>query len=112
VSLITALGMVSALFVGWFTYRAYSGKDDGKGSQTRRESIIEAWTNIVIGFSINYTANLIFLPMVGAELTAANNFWLGWLYTAVSILRQYALRRWFNSHRFAATLARMLGGSP
>jgi hypothetical protein len=101
--------MASALFVALFTYRAYSGKEDGKGAQSRRESIIEAWTNIVIGFSINYTANLILLPMVGAQLTAANNFWLGWTYTAVSILRQYAIRRWFNTHSFAATLARWMG---
>lgn len=104
-SLITSLGILSALFVAWFTFRTYYAKEDGSGVQTRRESIIEAWTNIVIGFSINYTANLILLPMVGAELTAANNFWLGWTYTAVSILRQYAVRRWFNSHKFAASIA-------
>lgn len=107
-SLITYLGIASAAFVAWFTCRAYFGKDDGRGSQTRRESIIEAWTNIVIGFSINYTANLLLLPLVGAHLTATNNFWLGWTYTAVSILRQYALRRWFNSSRFAARLARFM----
>lgn len=105
-SLITALGVASALFVAGFTYRQFYAHEDGRGSQTRRESIIEAWTNIVIGFSINYTANLILLPMVGAQLTASNNFWLGWTYTAVSILRQYAVRRWFNSHAFASRLAK------
>jgi hypothetical protein len=109
VSLITALGVASALFVAWFTYRQYSGHDDGRGAQSRRESIIEAWTNIVIGFSINYAANLLLLPLVGAQLTAANNFWLGWTYTAVSILRQYAVRRWFNANGFARTVARLLG---
>lgn len=107
-SLITWLGLASALFVAWFTFRAYYAKDDGLGAQTKRESIIEAWINIAIGFSINYTANLILLPMVGAQLTAANNFWLGWTYTAVSIIRQYAVRRWFNSQRFAASLARLV----
>lgn len=106
-NLITVLGVVSALFVAWFTYRAYYSHEDGKGAQSRRESVIEAWTNIVIGFSINYTANLIFLPMVGAELTVSNNFWLGWMYTAVSIVRQYAVRRWFNTHGFAASVARL-----
>jgi hypothetical protein len=109
VSLITTLGILSALFVALFTYRAYYANEDGRGSQTRRASIIEAWTNIVIGFSINYAANLIFLPMVGAQLTASNNFWLGWMYTAVSIIRQYAVRRWFNSHKFATTMARIFG---
>jgi hypothetical protein len=108
VNLITFLGIVSAAFVAWFTYRAYYGHDDGNGAQSRRESIIEAWTNIVIGFSINYAANLLLLPLVGAELTAVNNFWLGWVYTAISILRQFAVRRWFNTPGFAATLARVL----
>lgn len=63
--------------------------------------------NIVIGFSINYSANLLLLPLVGAHLTAANNFWLGWTYTAVSIMRQYVVRRWFNSRSFAATVAKI-----
>ena len=108
-STITILGILSAIFVAWFTWRAYHSADDGKGEQSRRESVIEAWTNIVIGFSINYTANLLLLPLVGAELTAANNFWLGWTYTAISIIRQYAVRRWFNAHSFAATVARLWG---
>lgn len=108
-SLITALGILSAAFVAWFTYRAYSSADDGSGPQSKRASIIEAWTNIVIGFSINYAANLLLLPLVGAELTAANNFWLGWTYTAVSVLRQYAVRRWFNTQGFAAFIARRFG---
>ena len=93
-SLLTILGIISFIFVVIFTAHSYS-KNHGHG-QTPRGAIIEAWVNIIIGFSINYTANLFILPMVGAELTATNNFWLGWLYTAISILRQYAIRRWFN----------------
>lgn len=108
-NLITALGLLSAAFVAWFTYRTYMSADAGAGPQSKRASLIEAWTNIVIGFSINYAANLLLLPLVGAELTAGNNFWLGWTYTAVSILRQYAIRRWFNTQGFAALLVRRLG---
>jgi hypothetical protein len=104
-SLITFLGVVSAIFVAGFTWYQVFHRNQGPG-QTKREAMVEAWTNIVIGFSINYTANLVFLPMVGAELTAANNFWLGWLYTAVSIVRQYVIRRWFNANDFAKTVAR------
>jgi hypothetical protein len=108
-NLITSLGVVSSLFVAWFTWRAYTSTGTGKGAQSRRASIIEAWTNIVIGFSINYAANLVLLPLVGASLTAGSNFWLGWIYTAVSILRQFAIRRWFNTQSFADMLARRLG---
>lgn len=102
---ITLLGLASVAFTAVFTYRAYYANETGEGPQSRRASIIEAWTNIVIGFSVNYAVNFLLLPMVGAQLTLANNFWLGWIYTAVSILRQYVIRRYFNAHDFAARLA-------
>lgn len=97
-NLITALGLVSFAFVAVFTARAY--KDDAQGNgQSRRSAIIEAWVNILIGFTINYAMNLILLPLVGARITAMGNFMLGWTYTAISIVRQYAIRRWFNARR-------------
>jgi hypothetical protein len=94
-TLLYGLGIASFLFVAAFTYRAY--KDDTGHGQTPRGAIIEAWMNICIGFSINFAANFIFLPMVGASFTALENFLLGWIYTAISIIRQYVIRRWFNS---------------
>lgn len=108
-TLLTTLGIASMSFTAAFTWRAYQGPDTGTG-QTRRQSIIEAWANIVFGFSINYIANLLLLPLVGISPTLVENFWLGWIYTAVSIVRQFALRRWFNAriHTFAATAARRL----
>jgi hypothetical protein len=109
-SLLTTLGMASMLLTAVFTWRAYYRVDTGAGPQTARQAIIEAWANIVIGFSINYSMNLVILPLVGIAPTLAQNFWLGWVYTAVSIVRQYALRRWFNDriHTFAARAARRL----
>ena len=109
-SLITALGMLALLFVAWFTARAYRTEDPAGTGQSRRQSIIEAWVNIAIGFTINYFANLVLLPLVGAHLTATNNFWLGWTYTAVSIIRQYAIRRWFND-RIHNAAKRMAGAA-
>jgi hypothetical protein len=94
-TVLTLLGVVSLAFVAAFTIRAYS-KDTGDG-QTPRGAIIEAWLNILVGFSINYAVNWVLLPLVGASFTAAENFWLGWIYTAISICRQYAIRRWFNA---------------
>lgn len=66
-------------------------------SQTRKGSFAEAWTNIAIGFSINYAANLLILPLFGfASLTPGKNFAIGCLYTLISLARSYCLRRWFN----------------
>lgn len=70
-------------------------------SQTRLGSFVEAWANIAIGFSINYTANMLILPLFGFHsLTAAKNFEIGLLYTVISLTRSFVLRRYFNGLRF------------
>lgn len=69
--------------------------------QTRKGSFAEAWTNIAIGFSINYTANLLILPLFGFHsLTPGKNFVIGCIYTGISLARSYCLRRWFNGMRW------------
>jgi O-antigen/teichoic acid export membrane protein len=68
-------------------------------SQSRKGSLVEALINVLIGFGINFAANLIFLPMFGmTTLTLATNFCLGLVYTVISIARSYAIRRWFNGY--------------
>lgn len=70
-------------------------------SQTRWGSFAEAWANIAVGFTINYIANLIILPLFGFHgLTAGKNFIIGVLYTGISLIRQFVLRRYFNGLRF------------
>lgn len=70
-------------------------------SQTKIGSFAEAWSNIAIGFSINFTANLLILPLFGFHtLTLEKNFAIGILYTAISLVRSYCLRRWFNGLRW------------
>lgn len=87
---LTALGVLSMAFVLTFTWHRYSA-----GAAPRR-AIVEAWANLAIGFGVNFVANFAILPLVGASFTAAENWWLGWLYTAVSVLRQYGLRVTFE----------------
>jgi len=71
------------------------------GRQTWWGSIVEAKTNIVIGFTINYVANLIVLPLFGIRgLTPANNFAIGVVFTGISIARQLVIRRWFNARKW------------
>lgn len=105
-TLLITLGLISLAFVAVFTYRAYTAAP-GAG-QSPRSAIIEAWMNIVIGFSINFVANFLILPLIGTHITASQNFWIGWIYTAVSIVRQYAIRRWFNAKLQRA--ARLMAG--
>ena len=64
--------------------------------QTRLGSFIEAWANIAIGFSINFAANWLILPLFGFHsLTLGKNFEIGLLYTVISLCRSYTVRRVF-----------------
>lgn len=69
-------------------------------TQTVKGSLVEAITNTVVGFAINYTANLLILPQIGCHLTLLNNFEIGLLYTAIAVARSFGLRRLFNYIRF------------
>ena len=64
--------------------------------QTKLGSFYEACINVAIGFGINFVANLIILPLFGFNITLANNFYMGLLYTIISVARSYVVRRWFD----------------
>lgn len=66
-------------------------------NQTRLGSLIEAFTNVVIGFAINWGANMVILPMFGFPVSGGQAFGMGLLFTVISVIRSYVLRRWFNA---------------
>lgn len=84
------LGAGSMAFVLAFTWHRYSA------GRSPRRAIIEAWANLAVGFTINFVANFAILPLVGASFTVAENWWMGWIYTAISVMRQYGLRVTFE----------------
>jgi hypothetical protein len=76
-------------------------------NQTRIGSLIEACINVLIGYMINFIANLLILPMIGFNISIGQNLFIGLLYTVISVARSYAIRRWFNAklHKAAQSLA-------
>jgi hypothetical protein len=66
-------------------------------NQTRLGSLIESLINVVVGFSINFTANMFIFPLFGFHITAGANLALGAVYTVISVVRSYCIRRWFNA---------------
>jgi hypothetical protein len=68
-------------------------------SQTKLGSWLEAWANIAVGFTINWIANLIVLPWFGFDITPTAAFHMGLIFTVISLVRSYALRRLFNGIR-------------
>ena len=78
--------------------------------QSRLGSLLEAFINILIGFGINFAANMLILPFFGFHITVSENLVLGLIYTGISVARSYAVRRWFDAriHKLAQSLG---GGS-
>ena len=64
--------------------------------QTKLESLTEAVINTFIGFVIAFILQLIIFPIVGVDVTLGQNFILTILFTLVSIIRTYIIRRYFN----------------
>jgi hypothetical protein len=75
-------------------------------SQTKLGSFIEAWVNVLIGFTINYIANLLIFPLFGFHISLLDNLYMGLLYTLISVVRSYCIRRWFNAriHKLLANI--------
>lgn len=65
-------------------------------SQTKRGSATEALINTLVGWGINYVANLLILPKFGFHVTYSQAFWIGCIFTVISIVRSYVMRRVFN----------------
>lgn len=66
--------------------------------QSRLESFIESWVNIFIGFTLNYFGNLVILPLFGLNVTPGKAFGIGVLFTIISLVRSYYIRRVFNKY--------------
>ena len=64
--------------------------------QTKIVSLIESIVNIIIGFSINFFGNIFILPLFGFNVTNSQAFEIGLIFTTISLLRIYLIRRFFN----------------
>lgn len=67
-------------------------------TDSRLKSLTENLTNIIIGFPINYIANIIVLPVYFNAMTDIflDSFYIGVIFTVISVVRSYALRRLFE----------------
>lgn len=74
-------------------------------TQTRLGSLIEVLFNIAIGFAINWVANIYILPLYGFQITGGQAFSMGLIFTVISVVRSYVIRRWFNARLHAAANA-------
>ena len=64
--------------------------------QTKKMSLIETVSSVIIGFIVALISQLGIFPILGIEVTFSENIILGVFFTIVSIIRGYYVRRFFN----------------
>lgn len=65
-------------------------------TQSRRMSLIEAITNVAVGYALAVVTQVLVFPWFGLHASLGDNLALGLVFTAVSLIRSYALRRLFT----------------
>ena len=63
--------------------------------QSRRMSLIEAITNVTLGYVLAVFTQIIVFPWFGLHTSLGDNLALGAVFVGISLLRSYALRRLF-----------------
>ena len=72
-----------------------------RGSQSRLASFVESWANTAVGFVISYFANWYLLPVFGFHtMTHTQNLEIVIVFTIISLVRSFVLRRYFNNLKF------------
>jgi hypothetical protein len=64
--------------------------------QTRKHSLIESLTNVLIGYLVALASQLIIFPLFGIYVPLSDNILIGLWFTLISICRSYIIRRWYN----------------
>ena len=68
-------------------------------TQTRAMSAVEAVTNVVVGYGLAVGMQVILFPLFGLYPSLGQSMQIGILFTGVSLLHSYAIRRMFNRLR-------------
>jgi hypothetical protein len=67
--------------------------------QSRLMSLVESLANVLVGYGVAVVTQMLVFPLFGLAVTVTENLLIGLIFTAVSILRSYALRRGFEALR-------------
>lgn len=65
-------------------------------SQSRRLSLLEAVTNVTVGYVLAVATQIVVFPWFGLQASLGDNLAIGAVFTSISLLRGYALRRLFE----------------
>lgn len=68
-------------------------------TQSRHMSLIEAVTNVILGYGLAVITQIVVFPWFGLDVSIGENFAIGAVFVGISLLRSYALRRLFEGWR-------------
>jgi len=67
----------------------------------RRIPLVEAVANVIVGYGVAVVTQILIFPVFGLQTTLAQNLKMGALFTGISIIRSFALRRLFERIKVA-----------
>ena len=67
--------------------------------QSRLMSLVESLANVLVGYGVAVATQMAVFPLFGLAVTVTENLLIGLIFTFVSIVRSYALRRGFEALR-------------
>jgi len=65
--------------------------------QSRKGSALESVINILVGYGVAILAQIAIFPFFDIHISLTSNLLIGLLFTLVSFVRSYLLRRFFNA---------------
>jgi hypothetical protein len=67
--------------------------------QSRLMSFVEAVANVVVGYLLAIATQFAVFPLFGLAVSVGDNLVIGGIFTAVSLIRSFVLRRIFEAIR-------------
>ena len=67
--------------------------------QSRLMSLVESRVNVLVGYGVAVATQMVVFPLFGLAVTVTENLLIGLIFTVVSLVRSYALRRGFEALR-------------
>lgn len=67
--------------------------------QSRLMSLVESLANVLVGYGVAVATQMAVFPLFGLAVTVTENLLIGLIFTVVSIVRSYTLRRGFEALR-------------
>jgi hypothetical protein len=59
-------------------------------------SLVESSANVVVGYGLAVLTQILVFPIFGLQASVGENLLIGGVFTVISVIRSFALRRLFN----------------